>query len=101
MSLEHEQARSSHATLAGKTAGHDSKSNGDLDYWHGLIDTSTAATFLDLTNETMRRLRTRGTGPYFIRLTSQLARYRRIDLKEFADARRCRSTADPLPKAAA
>jgi len=101
MSLEHSPSRSSHATLAGSGPSPDSGSADDLDYWHGLIDTDAAAAFLDLATETMRRLRTRGTGPRFIRLTSQLARYRRIDLKEFADARLCRSTRDPGPKAAA
>ena len=101
MSLEDSPAHSSHATLAGKITPPDSGGADSLDYWHGLIDTIAAAAFLGLTNETMRRLRTRGTGPRFIRLTSQLARYRRIDLKEFADARLCLSTKGPYPKTAA
>ncbi len=101
MSLNDSPTRSSYATLAGKTAAPDSGGADSLDYWHRLIDTDAAATFLNLTNETMRRLRRRGTGPRFIRLHPQLPRYRRIELKEYADARLCLSTKDPGPKAAA
>ena len=70
-------------------------SNGAGDYWHALIDEKAAADFLGLTNRTMQGLRQRGGGPQYIFLSSRCLRYRRIDLRKWADARVRVSTSDP------
>ena len=65
------------------------------DYWQALIDEKAAAAFLGLTDRTMQAYRQKGGGCKFIRLSSRCLRYRRIDLKAWADARIRTSTADP------
>ncbi len=65
------------------------------DYWHALIDEKAAAEFLDLTDRTLQAYRHRGGGPRYIRLSSRCLRYRRVDLREWAEARMRTSTSDP------
>ncbi len=65
------------------------------DYWNGLIDETAAGAYLKLTKRTMQGLRQRGGGPNFIRVSSRCVRYRRIDLKAWADQRVRTSTSDP------
>lgn len=43
----------------------------------------------------MQNLRQRGGGPKYIRLSSRSIKYRRIDLREWAEAKMVSSTADP------
>ena len=66
----------------------------DPGYWHSLIDESESADFLDLTPRSMQGMRQRGGGPRFIRISARCIRYRRIDLKAWADARMRSSTSD-------
>ena len=67
----------------------------ERDYWYALINEKAAARFLDLEPRTMQGLRQRGGGPDFIRISSRCIRYRRIDLREWAEARMRSSTSDP------
>ena len=64
-------------------------------YWHALIDEKEAGEFLKLSIRTMQSKRVYGGGPRFIRLSSRCIRYRRIDLREWADGHSLRSTSDP------
>ncbi len=66
----------------------------DRDYWYALINEKAAASFLDLERRTMQGMRQRGGGPNFIRISSRCIRYRRIDLREWAEARMRSSTSD-------
>ena len=70
------------------------------DYWHSLIDEKEAASFLKVTPRTMQAFRQRGGGARFVRLSARCIRYRRIDLKAWAEARMRSSTADPGPEGA-
>ena len=63
-------------------------------YWHELIDEKLAAAFLNLTPRSMQGMRQRGGGVRFIRISARCIRYRRIDLKAWADARMRSSTSD-------
>ena len=75
---------------------------GDTDpaFWHSLIDERAAAAFVDLTHRTLQGYRQKGGGPRFVRLSSRCVKYRRIDLKQWADERLRSSTSDPDPEAA-
>ena len=68
---------------------------GDADYWHALIDEKTAGAFLGLTDRTMQGYRRKGGGPRYISISSRCLRYRRADLRAWADARLRASTSDP------
>ncbi len=65
------------------------------EFWNSLINEKAAANYLDLTDRTMQALRQRGGGPRYIVISSRCLRYRRIDLKAWADARMRSSTSDP------
>lgn len=65
------------------------------DFWFQLIDEKAAAKFLNLTTRSMQAMRQRGGGPNFCRLSARCIRYRRIDLKNYADDRLRSSTSDP------
>ncbi len=69
--------------------------DGDQDYWHALIDEKAAATFLGLKDRTLQKFRQVGGGPGYIFLSSRCLRYRRIDLRAWAEARVRTSTSDP------
>ena len=69
-------------------------------YWHELIDEKLAADFLDLTQRSMQGMRQRGGGVRFIRISARCIRYRRIDLRQWAEARLRNSTSDPGEAAA-
>ena len=66
----------------------------DADYWHALINEKEAGAFLGLTVRALQAMRQRGDGSRFIRLSSRCIRYRRADLKAWAEARLRTSTAD-------
>ena len=99
MSLEHDPTRSEPATVTGMDGSPRGPPDAS-DYWHALIDEKAAAAFLDLTDRTMQAMRQRGGGPHYIRLSSRCLRYRRVDLREWADARVRTSTSDPGTEAA-
>ena len=93
MSLEHSPARGE----PGAAVGLDGSPRGPpdaSDYWHALIDEKAAAAFLDLTDRTMQKFRQVGGGPRFVRISARCVKYRRIDLKVYADARLRSSTSD-------
>ncbi len=64
------------------------------DYWNALVDEKVAAEFLKVTPRSMQAMRQRGGGSRFIRISARCIRYRRIDLKAWADARMRSSTSD-------
>ena len=69
-------------------------------YWFTLIDEKIAGEFLDLTDRTMQKYRQTGDGPKYIFISSRCLRYRRADLRTWAEARMRKSTADPGEAAA-
>ena len=70
------------------------------DFWFQLIDEKAAAKFLNLTTRSMQAMRQRGGGPKFCRLSARCIKYRRVDLKNYADALMRSSTSDPDEAAA-
>jgi len=67
----------------------------DHDYWNALIDEYVAAQFMGLTVRTMQAYRYKGGGPCYVAIGSRpTVRYRRADLREWAEARLRRSTSD-------
>ena len=91
MSLEHSLGRGEPAAVAGM----DGSARGPADYWHALINEEAAASHLGLKVRTMQGFRYRGGGPRYVRISSRCLRYRRVDLREWADARVRTSTSDP------
>ena len=77
------------------TSGEASSFGQDPSYWHSLINENESGDFLDLTPRSMQAMRQRGGGPRFIRISTRCIRYRRVDLKAWADARMRSSTSDP------
>ena len=66
----------------------------DQEFWYSLITEKAAAAFLNLTDRTMQAYRQKGGGCRYIRLSSRCLRYRRVDLREWAEARMRTSTSD-------
>ena len=66
----------------------------DADYWYALVDERVAADFYGVTPRKLQKDRQTGLGPKFIRISSRCIRYRRVDLREDAEARMCSSTSD-------
>ena len=66
----------------------------DPDYWHGLIDQGTAASFLDVVPRTLEIWRQRGGGPRYRLLSSRCVKYTRADLKAWAESKIRTSTSD-------
>lgn len=64
------------------------------DYWYGLNDEKAASRFLGVTPRYMQARRQKGGGPRFVRLSGRCIKYRRIDLKEWAEAHLRSSTAE-------
>ncbi len=77
-------------------AGNDAQDGSDANvhYWHALIREGAAAEFCGLTIRTMQALRQRGGGPRFVRRSARCLRYRRADLKQWADSHLHGSTAE-------
>ena len=69
-------------------------------YWFALIDEKAAAEFLDLTDRTMQKYRQTGDGPPYVLISSRCLKYRRTDLRKWAEARMRKSTSDPGKQAA-
>ena len=99
MSLEHSPARAEGAAVAVSITGAPDGQT-DPQFWHQLIDEREAAVFLGVGHRMMQTMRQRGDGPLFVFLSSRCVKYRRIDLKEYSEARLRRSTSDPGPEAA-
>ena len=72
----------------------------DPDYWHALINEKAAGDFLGLTDRAVQKIRQTGDGPRYVRISSRCLRYRRIDLRTWAEARIRKSTSDPGQAAA-
>jgi hypothetical protein len=64
------------------------------DYWYKLISEKIAATFVDLSTRTLQGLRQKGDGPPFIRLSARSCKYRRSDLRAWAEKHLRISTSD-------
>ena len=97
MSLEHSPARASGPAPApdpAKAGEGQPDVHGDAAFWHGLIDETEAAAFLGLTIRCLQGWRYKGRGPKFVRVSARCIRYRRSELREFADARLRTSTSD-------
>lgn len=69
-------------------------------FWHELIPEREAGRFLGLTDRFMQNRRVQGDGPRYVAVSSRCIRYRRHDLKAWADARVKTSTSDPGREAA-
>ena len=91
MSLEHSPARNADAAIHGGGVG---VPEADVAYWNTLIDERAAGDFLGLTDRTMQKFRQQGGGCRYIVISSRCIRYRRCDLKVWADARLRSSTSD-------
>ena len=91
MSLEHSPARDNQG--ARDTSGADPPS--DPDYWNALINEKAAGDFLGLSERLMQKRRQTGGGPRYVHISSRCLRYRRIDLKTWADSLIRSSTSDP------
>ncbi len=73
------------------TAAAQTGANGD--YWYALIPEAKAADFLGFTVRCLQNWRYRGGGPTYV--ATPRIRYRRSDLKAWADERLRTSTSDP------
>lgn len=62
------------------------------DYWDQLIDERKAAMFLGYSVRALQNWRVRGGGPQFVKVSSRSVRYRRCDLRDWADSRLRSST---------
>ena len=63
-------------------------------YWQALINEFEIAGFLGLSVRTIQGFRSKGGGPRFVRISSRCVKYRRIDGREWAEARLRSSTSD-------
>ncbi len=69
---------------------------GDAAFWQALINTDAAAEFLGLQRRALEGYRHRGKGPRYIQISARAIRYRRADLRTWADSRLLCSTSDRL-----
>jgi len=58
-----------------------------------VMTTEEVARYLGVNKKTLDRMRGRGDGPRYLRLTSKIIRYRRTDIEEFLVARARSNTA--------
>ena len=63
-------------------------------FWYGLISEDEAADFVGQRVRTLQDKRQKGGGPKYIRISARCIKYRRIDLKEWADSLLRQSTSD-------
>lgn len=85
--------------IAPINAGPEAPPDGE-NYWHSLIDEKAAAEFLGLSPRTIQDYRQRGDGCRYIALSARCLRYRRIDLRQWAETRFRNSTSDTGTEAA-
>ena len=88
----HEQSTPTSPNLLGAPQG---AASFDLEYWHALINEREAARFLRFSARHVQGLRYRGGGPRFLRMSARCVRYRRADLRAWADSLARTSTSDP------
>ena len=92
------------AAMPEKEAAHHSEvlspMDGDGDYWYGPINETEAARFVGFTVRALQGWRYGGGGPLFVRVNQRCVRYRRVDLREWSEARLRTSTSDPGQEAA-
>ena len=55
------------------------------EYWFQLLDEGAAGEFLELSVRTLQAFRQRGTGPRYVAVSPRCIRYRRTDLREWAE----------------
>jgi hypothetical protein len=91
MSLEHSPARDNQGTHNKSEAGPAS----DPDYWNALINEKEAGAFVGLSIRAMQKMRQAGGGPRYVHISSRCLRYRRVDLRTWADSLMRTSTSDP------
>ena len=63
-------------------------------YWNELISEKPAAAFTGQSVRTLQDYRSKGGGPKYYRLSPKCIRYRRADLREWAESRQATSTAE-------
>jgi hypothetical protein len=61
-----------------------------------LLDSDGAARYLHLARQTLAKMRVSGTGPFYYKVGRRVL-YDQVDLDEWLDTRRRRSTSDPGP----
>ncbi len=93
MSLEHSPARSCKDAVPTEPPL-------NTDYWQALIDEEVAADFLDLSPRTLQGFRYKGGGPKFVRVSNRCVKYRRINCREWVEARLRTSTSNVGSEAA-
>lgn len=71
-----------------------------IEYWECLIDEREAAVFVGFTVRALQGWRCRGRGPPFIKINGRCIRYRRSDLRDWAEARLRTSTSGASPETA-
>ncbi len=64
-------------------------------FWYELIGEKSAAKFVNLSVRSIQGYRYKGGGPNFVRLSARCVKYRRCDLRKWAEARMRTSTSDP------
>ena len=65
------------------------------EFWNSLIDEKVAGGFLGLSDRAMQKMRQTGGGPRYVHISSRCLRYRRVDLRTWAESRIRTSTSDP------
>lgn len=68
--------------------------DGSSEFWQFLIDERKAAEFLGLSARHMQGLRSRGGGPIYVRISSRCVRYRRVELRQWAEERLAANTSE-------
>lgn len=66
----------------------------DHDYWYSLINEVEAGEFIGVGARAMQAWRHRGGGPRFVHISARCIRYRRADLRDWADAKLRANTAE-------
>ena len=72
----------------------------DPNFWQALINEKEAGDFLGLSDRAMQKMRQTGGGPRYVHISSRCLRYRRVDLRIWAESRIRTSTSDPGQAAA-
>ncbi len=90
-----------HPTTAPDMTALTSAEDREAGYWFSLIPENEASHFCGVTARTLQSWRQRGGGPKFIKISARCIKYRRIDCRQWAEARMRRSTSDPGPDAQA
>ena len=90
MSSKHDPA----CTRVGFNVSSDQGDEPESEFWFALIPEAEAADFLNLSVRSLQGFRYRGGGPRYVRISGRCIKYRRIDLREWTEARLRSSTSD-------